>query len=238
MSAYNAINGVFASENRWLLTELLRDEWGFDGLVVSDWGAIKDRVDALAAGLDLEMPGSDGQAPREIVDAVHAASWTRPPSTAAPAGRSPSSALRDTATGDVDAEAHHALARERPRAASCCCATTAARCRCRGRRVAVLGEFAVAPAVPGRRQLARQRHPRRHALDELRARRGHGVYRALGARLHASTPTQRRGRRAARRGGWRRRERRRRRRVRRPDRDGTSPKASTASIDLPDRRSR
>ena len=58
MCAYNAINGTFSSENRWLLTELLRDEWGFDGLVVSDWGAIKDRVEALKAGLDLEMPGT------------------------------------------------------------------------------------------------------------------------------------------------------------------------------------
>lgn len=49
MSAYNKINGVYASENRWLLTEVLREEWGFDGLVVSDWGAVNDRVAALAA---------------------------------------------------------------------------------------------------------------------------------------------------------------------------------------------
>ena len=68
MCSYNKINGIYASENRWLLTELLRDEWGFEGLVVSDWGAVNDRVAALVAGLDLEMPpsGTDD----EIVTAV------------------------------------------------------------------------------------------------------------------------------------------------------------------------
>lgn len=58
MSAYNRINGVFASENHWLLTKVLRDEWGYDGVVMSDWGAVHDPVDAVAAGLDLRMPGN------------------------------------------------------------------------------------------------------------------------------------------------------------------------------------
>lgn len=57
MSSYNRINGLHASENPWLLTEILRDEWGFDGVVVSDWGAVRDPVKALAAGLDVRMPG-------------------------------------------------------------------------------------------------------------------------------------------------------------------------------------
>src|SRR6478752_4876568 len=56
MCSYNRINGVYASENRWLLTDVLREEWGFGGAVISDWGAVNDRVAALAAGLDLEMP--------------------------------------------------------------------------------------------------------------------------------------------------------------------------------------
>jgi beta-glucosidase len=60
MSAYNRINGVFASENAWLLTQVLREEWGFDGVVLSDWGAVHDPVAAVAAGLDLRMPGQPG----------------------------------------------------------------------------------------------------------------------------------------------------------------------------------
>ena len=61
MCSYNRINGVFASENRDLLTEILRKEWGFAGFTVSDWGAVNDRVKGVAAGLDLEMPGSGGK---------------------------------------------------------------------------------------------------------------------------------------------------------------------------------
>lgn len=58
MCSYNKINGTYSSQNKWLLTDVLRDEWGFDGLVMSDWGAVQDRVAALNAGLNLEMPPS------------------------------------------------------------------------------------------------------------------------------------------------------------------------------------
>lgn len=70
MCSYNRINGVFASENRDLLTEILRKEWGFAGFTVSDWGAVNDRVKGVAAGLDLEMPGSGGKTDEQIVQAV------------------------------------------------------------------------------------------------------------------------------------------------------------------------
>ncbi len=70
MCAYNKINGRYASEHYWLLTEVLRDEWGFEGLVVSDWGAVHDRVAALRGGLDLEMPPNLGVSDAAIVTAV------------------------------------------------------------------------------------------------------------------------------------------------------------------------
>lgn len=70
MCSYNRINGEFASENHWLLTEVLRDEWGFEGYVVSDWGAVNERVKGLKAGLDLEMPASGKTTDKEIVEAV------------------------------------------------------------------------------------------------------------------------------------------------------------------------
>ena len=70
MCSYNRINGVYASENDWLLNKVLRDEWGFEGLVMSDWGAVNERVKGLAAGLDLEMPASGGFTDAQIVAAV------------------------------------------------------------------------------------------------------------------------------------------------------------------------
>ena len=70
MCAYNQINGTYCSENKWLLTDVLRKEWGFDGVVMSDWGAVRDRVSGLKAGMDLEMPGDTAICRRRILDAV------------------------------------------------------------------------------------------------------------------------------------------------------------------------
>ena len=70
MNAYNLLNGEYCSENDWLQNKLLRDEWGFEGAVVSDWGAVNDRVTGLNAGNDLEMPSSGGINDAKIVEAV------------------------------------------------------------------------------------------------------------------------------------------------------------------------
>lgn len=70
MCSYNQINGTFASENKWLLTDVLRGEWGFKGYVMSDWGAVNDRVKGLEAGIELEMPASGGDNDAMIVKAV------------------------------------------------------------------------------------------------------------------------------------------------------------------------
>ncbi len=74
MCAYNKVNGTYASQHHWLLTEVLREQWGFEGLVVSDWGAVHDRVAALAAGLDLEMPPAHGRSDVAVVEAVSSGS--------------------------------------------------------------------------------------------------------------------------------------------------------------------
>lgn len=70
MCSYNKINGTYAAQNHQHLTETLRDQWGFEGYVVSDWGAVNNRVEDLKAGLDLEMPGSNGANDKMIMGAV------------------------------------------------------------------------------------------------------------------------------------------------------------------------
>jgi beta-glucosidase len=174
MCSYNKINDVYASENPWLLTEVLRGEWGFDGLVVSDWGAVNDRVAALAAGLDLEMPPNLGVSDTALVAAVRAGLLDEPVLDAAVARvlRLVERATTAQPASPVDTDEHYALARD---AASQCAVLLknddgilplrpAA-----GDTVAVIGEFARTPRFQGAG--SSQVNPTRVdiPIDELRA---------------------------------------------------------------------
>ena len=114
MCAYNAINGTFCSENEWLLTDVLRKEWGFDGLVMTDWGATHDRIASLKAGLDLEMPGNTAYCRDVILKALEDGSLDM--QTLDKAVENVLRLVERYAVGaeqkDADFEAHHALAAE------------------------------------------------------------------------------------------------------------------------------
>jgi beta-glucosidase len=187
MCSYNKVNGVYASEHAWLLTTVLRGEWGFDGLVVSDWGAVHDRVAALVAGLDLEMPPNRGVSDAAIVTAVRTGQLDERVLDTAVA-RVLQLVERATANPEppplVDADAHHALAR-----------AVAAECAvllknedhllplrpAAGDTIAVIGEFARTPRYQGAG--SSQVNPTRVdvALDELRAGVPDGVEVAFAA---------------------------------------------------------
>jgi beta-glucosidase len=172
MCAYNKVNGQSASENAWLLTTMLREEFGFDGLVVSDWGAVYHRVPALLAGLDLEMPPALGRSPEAIVAAVEA-------------GEVPSDVL-DARVRKVlelvakgmpvldlgesfDADAHHALAREAAAESVVLLKNEGLLPLAADANIAVIGEFARTPRFQGAG--SSQVSPTRVdvPLDELRA---------------------------------------------------------------------
>ncbi|MBR6027950.1 MAG: glycoside hydrolase family 3 C-terminal domain-containing protein [Clostridia bacterium] len=153
MCSYNRLNGEYASQNKRLLTELLRDEWGYEGLVMSDWGAVSDRVKGVPAGLDLEMPSSHGVNDAEIVRAVREGRLSEKDVDRC-AERVLRLVERFTATARPDTpwdlDAHHALAAE-----------LAADCMvllkneggllpfAPGEKVAVIGEFAEKPRFQG-----------------------------------------------------------------------------------------
>ena len=153
MCAYNRLGGTYCSEHQTLLTGILRDEWGYDGAVVSDWGACNDRVAALAAGLDVEMPGSGGVNDARIVAAVRAGTLdiaVLDRAVARVLGLI-ERCLEGRASGfRYSVDAHHALAR-RAQARSLVLLKNAADLLplAPGGRVAVIGAFAATPRYQG-----------------------------------------------------------------------------------------
>ena len=158
MSAYNKLNGMQCSEHQWLNNRVLREEWGFEGVIVTDWGGIADRVKGLAAGIDLEMPSSGGMNDARIVSAVKSGrldegilntAATRVTSLCLAAGATRTKAAAQP-QGATLHEKNHALARQ-------CAAESAVLLKNErgllplipGGRVALLGGFARIPRHQG-----------------------------------------------------------------------------------------
>ncbi|WP_094980750.1 glycoside hydrolase family 3 C-terminal domain-containing protein [Rhodococcus pyridinivorans] len=190
MCSYNRINGVYSSRNPWLLTDVLRGEWGFEGLVVSDWGAVDDRVASLAAGLDLEMPSTGGRTDAEIVAAVRAGTVDESVLDTA-AARVVDLVQKVVAASDpaarFDADAHHALAREVAGQSIVLLRnendllplTTDA-------NIAVIGELARTPRYQGAGSSRIEPTRLDNALDEIRSLSGRDVPFAAGYALDGS----------------------------------------------------
>lgn len=114
MCAYNKLNGTYCSEHHRLLVDILKKEWGFEGLVVSDWGAVHDRVASLKGGLDLEMPGPQGKRVKAVIEAIQSGELA-PGLLDEAVRRILRIALMAQETekgGSFDEQAHHQLARE------------------------------------------------------------------------------------------------------------------------------
>jgi beta-glucosidase len=114
MCSYNKVNGTLASEHHALMTKILKDEWGFEGLVVSDWGAVRDRVVSLRGGLDLEMPGPQHRRVRAVVEAVQSGDLAEATLDASVHRilRIVFKARETPKTGAFDEDAHHKVARK------------------------------------------------------------------------------------------------------------------------------
>jgi beta-glucosidase len=175
MCAYNKVNGIYCSEHHWLLTEVLREEWGFEGLVVSDWGAVHDRVAALQGGLDLEMPPNLGVSDAAIVAAVRDGSLdesilNESVSRVLHLVDRSQPALREDASFNPDD--HHALARRAAQESAVLLKNNGNVLPLEpepGSTVAVIGEFARTPRYQGAG--SSQVNPTRLdvALDELQS---------------------------------------------------------------------
>jgi beta-glucosidase len=191
MCSYNKVNGTHASENHWLLTEVLRDEWGFDGFVMSDWGAVQDRVRALKAGLDLEMPA---QASHEAGVVAALASGEIDEATINTAYARIERILKlalaslDGAPDTFDVDAHHALARKAAEQSIVLLSNDGVLPLAADTKVAVVGEFARTPRYQGAGSSRVNPTKLDNALDAIAAIVGHVVPFAPGFSTNPKVP--------------------------------------------------
>ncbi|MTE24893.1 glycoside hydrolase family 3 C-terminal domain-containing protein [Microbacterium sp. ZXX196] len=155
MCSYNKVNGTYASQNHWLLTDVLRGDWGFEGYVVSDWGAVVDPVAAVAAGLDLEMPSTGDRSPEAIVAAVRAGTLDEillDQAVSRVLGVHERLRGSQDAEASADFDAHHALARTIAADGAVLLANEGNLLPLdpsEGGQIAVIGEFARTPRYQG-----------------------------------------------------------------------------------------
>lgn len=153
MNSYNLINGVYASQNEWLQEKVLRDEWGFEGLVLTDWGASVDRIPGLKYGTDLEMPSSGGLNTQKIIAAVQSgeldeAILDKRVDNVVDLIVKSKPALEKTHTYDI--EAHHKLAQKVAEGSMVLLKNDDAILPLKkGQKVAIIGEMAKAPRFQG-----------------------------------------------------------------------------------------
>ena len=154
MSSYNLVNGTYANENKHLLTEILRGEWGFDGAVITDWGGSNDHALGVKNGSTLEMPAPGGDSVRELLAAVESGKISESDIDARLSELLPlvfdTKAALDAAPREFDAAAHHALAR-RAAAESLVLLKNEGSLLplAAGSKVAVIGDFAKNPRYQG-----------------------------------------------------------------------------------------
>ena len=154
MSSYNLVNGTYANENKHLLMEILRDEWGFDGAVITDWGGSNDHALGVKNGSTLEMPAPGGDSVRELLAAVESGKISESDIDARLSELLPlvfdTKAALDAAPREFDAAAHHALARRAAEESLVLLKNEGALLPlAAGTKVAVIGDFAKNPRYQG-----------------------------------------------------------------------------------------
>jgi beta-glucosidase len=172
MCSYNRINGVPASHNRWLLTDVLRGDWGYQGAVVSDWGAVSDRVEGVRAGMDLEMPSSNGATDAQIVEAVTSGALDEALVDAS-VRRVVALTERPLPAGsDLPVDTHHRVARNVAAGSVVLLKNAGALPLADGTTVAVIGAFATEPRFQGGGSSHINATRTDLALDEIRTLAG------------------------------------------------------------------